>query len=215
MVVTAYYNNGKSAKVTNYTTNPQEGTPVTIDLAQVVVSYTEGGITKTAALRFTNEPGGGDIIVTPKPEEKLYVNIREYTQEQEGLVVYLTNIQPNTHGSDMVQHIETNGTIKLYDKDDIQRGLYDEPYTMITTGMKLKIEKGEDYKQYTIVVRGDTNGDSKANFTDMLVINKHRLGKRMLEGAYKKAGDINGDGLANFTDMLKINKYRLKKIEEL
>ena len=49
----------------------------------------------------------------------------------------------------------------------------------------------------------------------MLSINKHRLGKSKLKGAYLKAGDVTGDEKADFKDMLKINKFRLGKITEL
>ncbi len=49
----------------------------------------------------------------------------------------------------------------------------------------------------------------------MLQMNKHRLGKKLLEGANLKAGEVDGKQGVNFLDMLKINKYRLGKISVL
>ena len=91
----------------------------------------------------------------------------------------------------------------------------DEPYTLITTGMKIVVTKGEEREEFVLVVKGDTNGDSKADFKDILQINRHRLGKQALTGAFLKAGDVNGDSKADFKDILKVNKFRLGKITEL
>lgn len=60
MEVTAFYNNGTSEVVEGYTTDPQDGTEITEGLTQIVVSYTEGGITKTATLRLGAGTGEED-----------------------------------------------------------------------------------------------------------------------------------------------------------
>ena len=70
-------------------------------------------------------------------------------------------------------------------------------------------------KEYILVVKGDCDGNGEADFKDILKVNKHRLGKSDLEGAYLKAGDVTGDGKADFKDILKINKFRLGKSTEL
>lgn len=59
MEVTAHYNNGTSAVVTDYTIAPDG--PLSTNTTQVTVSYTEGEITKTAAVRIevTTSGGGG------------------------------------------------------------------------------------------------------------------------------------------------------------
>ena len=63
--------------------------------------------------------------------------------------------------------------------------------------------------------KGDVNGDGVVDFTDMLEINKHRLGKERLTGKYLEAADVNGDEEVDFKDMLRINKYRLGKTSTL
>lgn len=62
---------------------------------------------------------------------------------------------------------------------------------------------------------GDTNKDDSIDFMDILAINKHRLGKAQLTGAYLEAADVNGDNKVDFMDILQINKYRLGKIDSL
>ena len=128
MVVTATYNNGTSKTVTNYTASPSRA--LTIADNKVIVSYTEGGITKTADVSIT-------VVANSDP-----ISEPEY-------------------------------------------------------------------------VLGDANGDGEVDFSDILTINKHRLGKVMLTGVNLEAADVTGDGKADFSDILQINKYRLGKINSL
>ena len=87
--------------------------------------------------------------------------------------------------------------------------------TILATNMKIEFSFGNITSTYTIIVTGDVNGDGKADFKDMIGINKHRLSKKMLNGAFLIGGDVTGDGKLNFKDIVKINKFRLKKINEL
>ena len=64
-------------------------------------------------------------------------------------------------------------------------------------------------------LKGDANGDNKVDFMDILVINKHRLGKIKLTGVYLEKADVTRDGKVDFMDILQINKYRLGKIDSL
>ena len=49
----------------------------------------------------------------------------------------------------------------------------------------------------------------------MVVMNKHRLNKKILEGEYLVAGDVTGDNKINIRDIVKVNKYRLNKIIQI
>lgn len=126
-------------------------------------------------------------------------------------------IQPNTNIKTLIEtKIETNGIVKVFDKNNNELTgneivvTTDDEITLIFT-------KGELQKKIFLqtIVNGDVNGDGKADFNDMLAINKHRLNKKLLEGAYLKAGDIDKNENVDFSDMLKINKFRLGKIENL
>ena len=74
----------------------------------------------------------------------------------------------------------------------------------ITTGMSLITETNE---KYTIIVKGDTNGDGKATGTDLIRIKKHVVEIEDLKGNEFTAGDINNDGTVTSTDALNITQY--------
>lgn len=83
---------------------------------------------------------------------------------------------------------------------------------VLATGMQIKIIDGStSYKQYTIVVTGDTNGDGKINVADMMSVKSHILKKSTLTGTAFKAADVNGDGKINVADFMSIKGYILKK----
>ena len=79
----------------------------------------------------------------------------------------------------------------------------------MSTGMKAVLydSKGEKLSEYSIVVRGDTNGDGKINSADALAIQKHIVESRELKNAYLDAADINEDGRVNSLDVLYVQKH--------
>jgi hypothetical protein len=74
MVVTAYYSDGSSRAVTGYTTVPANGATLnTAGLQTITVSYTEGGVTKTASTNVTvNAAVLESIAVTTPPTKATY-----------------------------------------------------------------------------------------------------------------------------------------------
>ena len=189
MEVTAHYNDETTAVVENYITSPTE--PLTTSNNKITVSYEEGNITKTAEQTITVNP----ITLTSDV----------YTVEE----TRVGKIQPETTVEEFKRNIVTNADIvEIYNKS----GQKLEENDTIGTGVVLKLN---NIKNYTLIVLGDVDGDSRANFTDILLINKHRLNKVRLEEPYLTAADVTRDGKADFTDILKINKYRLGKISSL
>lgn len=61
-------------------------------------------------------------------------------------------------------------------------------------------------KTYTIVVKGDSNGDGKVNSADALIALKHSAGVEKKTGIYLAALDVNKDGKTNSADALAILK---------
>lgn len=191
------------------------------------------------------DKAGNKAVITfiiKGPDKDLEIEFNNYYEEEgEYEEFYLRNIKPNTKISDFKAQIETNGEIEIYlDQDKMENGeKIENEESLIATGYILKIHKTKiieleenpdeeldeyeeeekeeiiETKEFIIVVNGDTNSDGKANFSDILKINKHRLGKSELEEVYLKAGDVTGDNIADFRDILKINKFRLGKTEEL
>ena len=193
LVLTATYSNGTTKEITEgFTCTPtkldKEGTQT------ITVAY--GGKTTT----FT-------VMVNKKETEKININSDKYKLEAN----YIKPIQPKTTVKALIEKITTNATsIKVYKNDTV---LKDTDY--VGTGMKIVFSLGEETKTYTLIVLGDINGDGEANFLDIVSMNKHRLGKKILSEEEKLAGDVVLDGEVDFKDIVKVNKFRLNKIKEL
>lgn len=79
--------------------------------------------------------------------------------------------------------------------------------TNVGTGYTVTINK----KTYTIVKKGDVNGDANINSGDLLKLQKHLLKDTNIAGTpYGNAADSNNDGKLNSGDLLKIQKFLLK-----
>ena len=196
MKVTAKYSDNSSEEITNYTIT--DGNDLRVDKTSVTISYTESGITKT-----TTQP----ITVT----KKLEISFDGYNEVNKDGNKYVDNIAPNTNLEDMINNVETNGTITVYKDNKI----ITDNKTKMSTGMKIKISLNNEIHEFTIVVKGDTNGDGESNLKDLLQINKHRLNKTLLTAEHLLAGDVNKDNEVNLKDLLQINKFRLGKINTL
>jgi hypothetical protein len=126
--------------------------------------------------------------------------------------LYISKIQPKTTIKEFKERIETNSKeVKVYNNgEEIQ-----EDDKIIKTGMQIEIEFAEKTKTFTLAVDGDVNGDGKADFKDIVSMNKHKLNKNKLNEVELIAGDVNSDNKVDFKDIVKVNKYRLNKITQL
>ena len=90
---------------------------------------------------------------------------------------------------------------KVYDgKTEVTSGA-------LSTGMTAVVGN----KAYTLVVKGDVNGDGKITLTDVVALQSHVLEKKKLEGAYREAADLNGDGSVSLTDVVKAARVIIGK----
>lgn len=119
---------------------------------------------------------------------------------------YIKNIQPNTKYEELIKEFSYEMEITVM-QDNIKIAEED----LIKTGQVLMFEDN----QYILVVKGDTNGDGKADLKDMLNLNKHRLNKGKILDEFAIAGDVDRDNRLDLKDILFINLYRLKKINEM
>ena len=195
MKVIAKYDNGTSKEVTNYTVT--DGNNLSIGKTSVTISYTEDGITKTAVQNIT---------VVAKSLVKIELKTTDVKLE------YTSKERLNTEGLVIIA-IYDNGTA-----EEIKEGFECTPVELNEAGEKtITVTYGGKTATYTVKVtlRGDVDGNNKIDFMDILLINKHRLSKKQLEGINLKAADVTDDGKIDFMDMMKINKYRLGKINSL
>ena len=74
----------------------------------------------------------------------------------------------------------------------------------LKTGAKIKI----DDKEYTVVIKGDTNGDGEPSAGDYVLIKNYIMESIGLEKAEEKsAADVNGDGDVSAADYVLIKNY--------
>ncbi len=73
----------------------------------------------------------------------------------------------------------------------------------IATGWTITVNN----KTYTIVVKGDTNGDGQIKATDYMRIKNYIMDSSKLTDAQKSAADVNKDGQIKATDYMKIKNY--------
>ncbi len=105
----------------------------------------------------------------------------------------------------------TNGSVGLLSAEGEEK-----TSGVLATGdvIQLRSTAGAVYKEYSIVIYGDVNGDGSINLVDMLHIHKHLLGVSKLEGVYSTAGDVSRDNNISLVDLLKVHR-QLLRIEEI
>ena len=81
-------------------------------------------------------------------------------------------------------------------------------YDKVCTGgqVLLYTADGVLVKRYTVVIKGDVNGDGVADGCDAVLINAAAAGMLTFEGGFKKAADTDGDGSITEKD----NEYPIK-----
>lgn len=161
---------------------------------------------------YTNELGhnykDGQCIECGEKFSQIEVTSKKYKIDD----IYISKIQEKVTVKELKEELETNATqINIYNKDNEQQ----EEETKLATGMKAELKLNDQVKTFTIVVSGDVDGDGEIKLADMSMVNRCRLKKTTLDGAYFIAADVTGDGVVNFQDLVKINRFRLHKITEL
>lgn len=121
---------------------------------------------------------------------------------------YIHGILPKARISDFKSNIIANVDYKIYDKDE--RVITDEE-KIVSTGMKIKTEN----KVYTLIVKGDVNGDGKITITDVVRCNLYNVHIKVPNEIEKIAADVSGDGKISITDMvqLKLASVNIRPIE--
>ena len=146
-----------------------------------VVGVSEGEATITA---IASNGQQASCRVTVK--EELIINLKNYNEIQEDANKYIENIKPSTKIKDVLEQIQTNGTIEIYKGT---QKITDEQ-AVIATGMRMKISLEEDFVEYTVVVIGDLNGNGEMEDVDLLRLARYKAGlDNILEGAYLHASN--------------------------
>ena len=151
-----------------------------------------------------------DPTIEPEPEPILPVYTGDFITDmslnlKEG---FITGIQIGTTLKKMTESIQRsneNYSVVIIGADGSE--LNSE--SLIGTGCILKVTDASGTSTYTIIIRGDINGDGKVNLQDLLLVKKNILGMTALEGNRLKAALISGDTEVSLKTYLSIKKYIL------
>lgn len=82
---------------------------------------------------------------------------------------------------------------------------------IVSTGLNLALKIDNTTYIYTIVIKGDVNGDGAIQATDYVRIRNHIMGKSLLTDASLHAADANSDGNVQATDYVKVRNHIMGK----
>ncbi len=123
---------------------------------------------------------------------------------------YVTGFDLGTSIRDIEKNISnSNANLKSFknaNNVEIKEGI-------ISTGMKFTIALNSQEYTYTVVIKGDVNGDGKIFATDYVKVKNHIMNKSNLSGAYLQAADSNNDGKIYATDYVQIKNHIMGKTE--
>ncbi len=79
----------------------------------------------------------------------------------------------------------------------------------VATGMTITIKEEGVTTTYTVIIRGDSNGDGRVSTLDYVFIKNHILKISTLNGIYASAADINRDGRVSTLDYVMVKNQIL------
>ncbi len=111
--------------------------------------------------------------------------------------------------SKIKEKINTNLLMEFYDFQN--KPLAEEDKIGTGSKLQLKNELGEVIYEYTFIIYGDVNGDGEINSLDVLIIQKHILEIKEINGIFLKSANTSKNGqLPSSLDVLKIQKHILE-----
>lgn len=148
-------------------------------------------------------------VIPVLEKEELEVKV-EYPIKEKDNVKFIISAG-NTNINEFLSKVTANREIKVVDKN----GKELKTNELVGTGAKVVTKERKEI--YTVVVKGDGNGDGKIDFiNDVIGFNNYRLGIVKLNEASILAGDIDQNGKIDFiNDIIRINNYRLGLINVL
>ncbi len=151
-----------------------------------------------------------DPTVEPEPEPVKPVYSGDFISDlslknNEG---FLTGISIGTTFKKMAENInKSNSEYRVVIRGADNSELNGD--SLITTGCVIEVSDGSGTSTYTIIIRGDVNGDGKVNLQDLLLVKKNILEMIKLEGNQLKAAQISGETEVTLKTYLAIKKYVL------
>ena len=178
------------------------------ELCKITFKVKDGVETENAQIKITSPSTSNNRIDIDGTEGKATISLKklssgkyEVTDDNE-----IKNVLPNTKVDDLKDNLTggENTIIKDKDGNTISSG-------NIGTGATVTTPSGD---VYTVIVKGDVNGDGKVTLTDLAQLKLHMVETTLLQEPYKSGADIDGDGSVTLTDLGKLKRV-LAELETL
>lgn len=178
------------------------------ELCKITFKVKDGVETENAQIKITSPSTSNNRIDIDGTEGKATISLKklssgkyEVTDDNE-----IKNVLPNTKVDDLKDNLTggENTIIKDKDGNTISSG-------NIGTGSTVTTPSGD---VYTVIVKGDVNGDGKVTLTDLAQLKLHMVETTLLQEPYKSGADIDGDGSVTLTDLGKLKRV-LAELETL
>ena len=159
-------------------------------------NFTIYGSKGSAAEKYATENGFTFIATVTLPES----DSKEYIDKETST---MPNVVEKTTAEELITNLSTYGiTATITDKN----GNALESNAKVGTGCKVTDQDGN---VYTVIVKGDVDGNGKIDSTDYLNIKQIFIGTSKITGVYLNASDVDKDGEITVTDYLRIKLYFL------
>ena len=165
----------------------------------------------TIKVKEITASSGDGIIASNDAQLELKVEIPEVVEKitSEKYLIeenYISKIPPKTTVSQFRANVETEQTIVFKDKNGNVIGEGD----LIQTGATIDVGST---LHYTLVVIGDTDGDSEITINDLARLKLHVIKKELLTGIALKAADLDSDGEITINDVAQAKLVIIKLLE--
>ncbi len=202
-----------NGKVRSYTLivvlNGSGGTPTTTKPATTKPAATKPATTKPAATKpaTTKPPTTKPPVTATTQWATAPAGYKTSYLLTSGKNAQISGVQPQTSVADFITKLGLYGGASA--------ALYDSAGQKMTsgvvgTGCTLKLNVGGDLTAYTVLIRGDVDGDGSIGAVDLLMVRKNILGRYTLKGACLLAADADRDSGIGAVDLLMVRKHILK-----
>lgn len=167
----------------------------------------------STTIRFTNISGsdGENDLEAADVEKNISfsepvptIDYTPYSIDEDNII---TGVPLGTTAESFLNNFELSGgaSLKALSPDETELSAQDKTGTGTILQLLDKHEAVAD--TFTVVVKGDINGDGEITITDLVKAKRHLAGLENYTGVYQIAGDVSNTGAISITDVVKICRH--------
>lgn len=143
------------------------------------------------------------IEVTKKEEAKYSIDTNKLSVTDDN---YINKVNVNTKLSNITDNITISSNLKIKATDINGKEITKD--SLVGTGTVINVvENDKTIAKYTVLIRGDVNGDGKISSSDYVNIKNNIMGSVSLNNVKKLGADVNKDGKVSSSDYVLIKNH--------